>query len=444
MVSFFTSAHNLSPNSYVDALAALLGGYLPSATQSVPLAQAVGRVLASDVLAAHSSPTFDNSQMDGYALTAVSARRENRVFTVGHDIPAGFSGNVVCDDDIAYPIMTGAPVPAGYGAIVPVERSRVVSADADAQGFAAEGQQVELEQVAPGTFIRTVGEDIQKGELLVPASTLLTAVHVGVLAAQGIAEIIVQSSPRVLLYTGGEEVTTGQLTAGKIYDANAPMLRGLLVADGIDDVYTRQINDDPQSLIKALEHDCAQLNPDLILTCGGISAGRYEVVRNALTSLNTSQKQTNSGMNALSWFGHVSQQPGGPQGVSLLNTGQRQVPFVSLPGNPVSTLVTYTALLRPSLVASRHLAPARVLVAQASLTAEQPVSGLEHKTQFCRGIVRLNPANGALTCHLHGETGSHLLHAASEANALIEFEPSNSYVPGDSVKVHLLPGALFH
>lgn len=438
------SDNHYTPEQYRGFLAQLLTAKLTPARETIAVSQALGRINTEDIRASYPAPAFDNSQMDGYVLTAGASNRAKREFLVGHDIPAGFSGSVDIKDDIAYPIMTGAPIPTGYSAVVPVESSRVLTGETDAQGFAETGHTVELETTEPGTFVRTIGEDIQTGQVLIKAGTILTPAYIGVLAGQGISHLAVAPSPRLIIYTGGEEVTDtqGPLAPGKIYDANAPMLSALLASDGIRDVHTRHINDETSNFITQLENDCADLVPDLILTCGGISAGRYEVIRKSLTHLADNLGAT-SQYQAHSWFGHVRQQPGGPQGISILSTAERAIPLISLPGNPVSTLVSYTVLLRQALATAGVIPPQKIRSYQAKLESTEPVRGLEHKTQFRRGIAQLKSTEDGieLIARLHKGAGSHLLHAASEANVLIELEPAKHYAPREKVTVHLLPGA---
>lgn len=430
------SAHNESPQQYAQRLTAILQRVAFLAPHRVPLADALGQVLAEPIDAALDSPSFDNSQMDGYVLTAADALSDAREFTVGHDIPAGFQGSVDVCDRVVHPIMTGAPIPQGFSAVVPVERSQAVDSEVDAQGFVAEGGRVRLPEVEPGTFVRTAGEDIRRGTRLVDAGTVLGAVHLGVLAGQGIGEVLVHRRPRVLVYTGGEEVqaNSGSLQAGKIYDANAPLLTGLLAADKITEVTARRITDDAEEFQGILATDSATYSPDLVVTCGGISAGRYEVVRNALNALAKKGE-------ADCWFGHISQQPGGPQGVSVLSLTEQRIPVISLPGNPVSTLVTYTRAVRVALNAVYFLGVTDQPVT-AQLSTTDTVKGLDAKTQFRRGTTTMGflPDGAAvLTAEIKGGAGSHLLHAASESNCLIELEPGREYKNKDAVRIWYLP-----
>ncbi len=432
------SAHDYSPADYAERIASLLPHYAGSSTELVDLHKALGRTVAEPIHAFANSPAFDNSQMDGYVITAVAAQAQKREFLVGHDIPAGYQGKVTPNDYVAHPIMTGAPVPAGFSAVVPVEQSHAVDSSTDAQGFVAEGGRVFLPQTQPGAFVRTIGEDIAVGTQLVEEDTVVQPAHLGVLAGQGMSDIPVRSRPKILLYTGGEEVQDASvhLQAGKIYDANAPLVVGMLAADKMTNVISRRITDDALQFQEILFSDVLEHSPDIIFTCGGISAGRYEVVRNALTALASAEK-------AECWFGHISQQPGGPQGVSVLYTTDQSIPVISLPGNPVSTLVTYTTIVRAALNETYALGlDIRPMVAQLQTTAT--VKGLGSKTQFRRGNTELRlSADGTVTVltKINGGAGSHLLHAASASNSLIELEPGGEYKNNDLVRIWYLPKA---
>lgn len=426
----------IAPGDYARTVSNLLVTTLNRRTESLPLDQSLGRQLASNLHATYPAPSFANSQMDGYALTAQAGRRANRTFTVGQDIAAGSAPkNLEINDSIAYPIMTGAPLPEGYESVVPVEESRPLSGPADEAGFAARGERVELAPAPPGQFVRNIGEDIKAGELLAPAGSTVTPALAGALAAQGIGEVEVYAPLRLLVVTGGDELSAEgtQPQTGRIFDANGPMLQALAQEDGCA-VRKASSTDAVESFINLLVGELASEKPDLVVTSGGISHGKYEVIRRALASL---AEHPVDGIRVTEcWFGHVSQQPGGPQGLALLETEGVTVPVLCLPGNPVSTLISYHLLIRPALDRIRGEEPEGK---SGKLVLGEPIQAPAHKTQFRRARLRyLTTEDGAQQALLEPDaaTGSHLLHRAARANALIELEPGVTYSGGEVVRYY--------
>ncbi|GGH60666.1 molybdopterin molybdotransferase MoeA [Rothia aerolata] len=426
-------ADSFSPEEYRSLVQQNLLPHLPSESETVAIEKAVGRVLAEDFFAPADLPAFANSQMDGYALTDAACLRSDRVFTVGADVAAGSAASgLEVSNDLVYPVMTGAPLPAGYVAVVPEEKARPLG---QTQGsFAVAGSRVELPRTSPDSFVRQVGSDVRAGELLIEAQTPLTPVHCALLAAHGQAEVSVHRRLRVLVLTGGDEVTSEtKLASGKIRDANGPLLGRLLEGAGAQ---TRrvQISDDAAALLATLRQVLDEFGPDLVLSSGGISHGKFEVVKNAVGLLKTG---ATSGLElAASWFGHVAQQPGGPQGLILLGRGDDRplLPWLGLPGNPVSTLVTYTLVVEPLLARWQGISlPARY----GRLAEPAEIRGRAGKTEFRRARVKTVYApDGTSSSELtvDEQTGSHLLHRASRANALVEIEPEATYSAGASLR----------
>lgn len=428
----------IAPGDYAQAVSDLLVTRLHRRTEILPLDQCLGRQLASDLQALYPAPSFANSQMDGYALTAQAGGQANRTFRVGQDIVAGSAPkNLEINDSIAYPIMTGAPLPQGYETVVPVEQSRPLSGPGDDAGFAAQGEFVELAPAPPGQFVRSTGEDIKAGDLLAPAGSTVTPALAGALAAQGIEKVEIYSPPRLLVVTGGDELTNGgtRLQAGRIFDANGPMLQALAQEDGCQ-VRRVSSTDAVESFINLLVGELARQKPDLVVTSGGISHGKYEVIRRALTHL---AEHSPEGVGVTDcWFGHVSQQPAGPQGLALLETAGLTVPVLCLPGNPVSTLISYHLLIRPVLGRLKGQEPERTV---GRLVLGERIQAPAQKTQFLRARLRyLVTEGGARQALVEPDTatGSHLLHRAAQANALIELEPGVTYKGGETVRYYQL------
>src|SRR5699024_3141692 len=277
------------------------------------------------------SPRFDNSQMDGYAVPTA----DGGTFEVTATIPAGTSPGLLAGK--AAPIMTGAAVPADAAAIIPVEKATPAE-------FLEPGETISLPATEPGQFIRVQGCDVAAGSTSIPAGTTISAAAIAAMASQSILEVEVFSSARILICTGGAEIQASELAdtqgTATIPDANAPMLRALASAAGIEVVGHVSTNDDPSALKTALAAAIEKLQPDVVVTSGGISAGKFEVVRQVLASSSAAKDSP-----ATAWFGHVDQQPGGPQGCAVFNS----VPVICLPGNPVSTLVSFRLFVAPVL-----------------------------------------------------------------------------------------------
>ncbi|GAB2502962.1 Molybdopterin molybdenumtransferase [Corynebacterium atrinae] len=382
----------VTPEEHAAAIARLIAD---QPAVAVPLIDAPGRLLAAPVTAAFDSPRFDNSQMDGYALSA--AHLAGGEFSVGATLPAGTDPNVLYPEGIGaeiVPIMTGAKVPRGTAAIVPVERCNPPTFGAATVTVPA--------GIPLGQFIRPQGSDIAAGEFLLEAGELITPVAVGVLAGQGLTDVEVRGRHRVILCTGGAEI--GSDSAAAIPDSNGPMLQALCAQAGINVAGHVRTNDDPEQLAADLEAVIEQLNPTAIITSGGISAGEFEVIRQVLAPHG--------------WFGHVNQQPGGPQGWARFHG----VPVICLPGNPVSTLVSFRLFVAPLL----GMSPAPVA---CQMGTDAP--GLPTKEQFLRGVLADRVARPV------GGAGSHLLAQALHATCLIRI-PAGGVPGGASVRVYPL------
>lgn len=408
-----------TPEAHLAAVRELLP-VLPAETASPAAAAARGAKLAEDVRAVREQPGFDNSQMDGYALPGAHAGEYVTGPTVaaGADPAALYPGGL---GGLAAPVMTGARLPRGAAAVVPVEAC-------EPGEFVPDGAAVRVPACVPGQFIRRAGEDIEAGEVLAPAGTVVTPALVGALAAQGIEAVRVRRAARVLITTGGAEI--GRPGAATIADANGPMLEALAARHGIVVAARLRTDDDPTALRGAVETAVAGYSPDAIITSGGISHGKFEVVRQVFAD---------------GWYGHVAQQPGGPQGLSTF----AGVPVISLPGNPVSTLVSFRLYVAPLLgnAAAPFDAPLGDGSAGGGLAGGRSagggsagggsagggaVHGLEGREQFLRGRVeagRAVPVGGA---------GSHLLSQAAGADCLIRVPAGATVCPGDLVRVYPL------
>jgi molybdopterin molybdotransferase len=365
-------------------------------------------VLAADLVAEVALPGFDNSAMDGYAARAADVASTPVRLPVADDIPAGRTDVVPLAPGTVQRIMTGAPLPAGAEVIVPVELTDGAT------------DEVEIREAPPpGTHVRRAGEDIAAGAVVVPAGTALGATQLGVAAAVGLVDVLVRRRPRVvILSTGSELVTPGEpLHPGQIYESNSELLMAAVEEAGGESRRLRFVPDDVHRFLSAIRHELA--GADLLITSGGVSAGAYEVVKDALGTLGTVE------------FTKVGMQPGGPQGAGTVDG----VPVVTLPGNPVSAFVSFEVFVRPALRrALGHARPERLHV-PARLTG--PLTSPPGRRQFLRGYY-----DGGEVSQVGGP-GSHLVAHLSRANCLVVVpEDVTDLAAGAEVDVWLIEGAL--
>jgi molybdopterin molybdotransferase len=382
--------------------------------ESVPLAEARGRVLAEDLVAGVSLPSFENSAMDGYAVRAAELAGATEaapvVLPVAIDIPAGRTHVPPLEPGTVARIMTGAPMPVGADAVVPVERT-----DGGTERVAL--------RHAPGvgTHVRGIGEDVAAGRVVVPAGTVLQAAQIGIAAAVGCAELPVRRRPVVLvLSTGSELVAPGTpLQPGQIYESNGPMLAAAVEEAGGRAELLRFVPDDVDEFLARLGERVAGV--DLVLTSGGVSMGAYEVVKDAFTGRGVE-------------FVKVGMQPGGPQGAGRIDE-LGGVAVVTLPGNPVSSQVSFEVFVRPALRAALgHPHPDRPVV---TATLGEHWTSPSGRRQFRRGVV--DAVRGTVV--EVGNPASHLLAALARAECLVVVPEDVTELPeGASVEVWLLDG----
>ena len=347
------------------------------------------RRLAADVESPIDVPGFDNSSMDGYALAAGTvAELRGRPIPVRGRVAAGARGEPV-QPGTAVEIMTGAPLPPGTDMVVKIEDTSPGRFGADTVTITAEVEP------APGTFVRRRGSDVHTGQTVLREGTMLTPAHLGVAAACGVNELPVLGLPRVLVVSTGDEIAA-EAAAG-INDANSVTLSAGLRRLGVD-TEVAFVPDDPQQLLDRVRSSDAAL----VISTGGISKGAHEVVKLA-AELDGSSAMT---------FEPIAMQPGGPQGCGRLADHA----WVALPGNPVSTLISFELFIRPALLGlAGHEAPREVAHHRlAHGFDEAPPGG---KLQVRRA--RLTDAG----LEFVGDSRSHLLHSYAEATHLVFVSP---------------------
>ncbi|GAB2698802.1 molybdotransferase-like divisome protein Glp [Thalassiella azotivora] len=398
-----------------DHLDRCLDGVAPLPAAPVPLLEALECVLAEDVVSAIDLPSFDNSSMDGYAVTvqdvAGAGEDDPVVLPVVDDLPAGAREALPLTRGSAIRIMTGAPVPPGTGGVVPVELTDGGLARVSVRAPVVEGQNV-----------RRRGEDVVAGSTLLAAGTRLTPRHVALLAATGHARVPVHPRPRVVVLSTGSEVVEpgdGPPGFGQVCDSNSYALAAAVTDAGATAVRVGIVEDDPRLLLDTLTAQVERA--DAVITSGGVSMGAYDTVKEVLSQVGTVT------------FDKVAMQPGMPQGFGHLGT--RRTPVFTLPGNPVSAYVSFEVFVRPAL--RKMLGESQLHRSTLTARAEQGWRSSAGKRQYARVELR-RTHDGALVRPVGGP-GSHLVADLAVANALAVVPPDVTQVrPGDEVRCLLL------
>lgn len=320
-----------------EAIARILARITRLGTEEIEIESALGRVLAQDIRAEINLPPFANSSMDGFAVRSVDTVAANKDMTVDlevvMDIPAGTAPQKSVKAFQAARIMTGAPMPKGADAVVPVEDT---NADWSKGDSTPPDKTVSIKRsVKTGDYVRPIGEDIQQGETVLRAGIVLRPQEIGVIAALGYPRIQVIERPLVAILTTGDELVTVDqpLTPGKIRDINTHTLTGLVHTYG-GTVYPLPIAGDTLEDVRNLFHSALQPQPHLLISSAGVSVGAADLIRTVLDEMG----EVN--------FWRINLRPGKPLAFGIV----RDTPFFGLPGNPVSAMVTFEVLVRPALL----------------------------------------------------------------------------------------------
>jgi molybdopterin molybdotransferase len=382
---------------------------------------ALGLVLAADVVTDQPVPPFANTAMDGYAVRAAdtagaTAADPVRLRVVG-ELPAGKAPDRAVDDGEAIRIMTGAPMPEGADAVVMVERTR---RDGDDGVLVEEGAR-------PGEHVRPAGGDLAAGAPVFAAGTVVQPAHVGVLASIGVARVPVVRRARVGVVSTGDELTPvevpGPLAPGRIRDSNRPMLLGLARQAGCDAVDLGIAVDDEDGIVATLRDAAQQF--DAVLTSGGVSVGDYDYVKAALERLGS----------LTAW--QVAIKPAKPLAFGMIDA----TPVFGLPGNPVSSLVSFECFARPALLqrmGHRNRFRPEVAARAAHRFARRP----DGKVHLDRVVLRATPDGYEATST--GAQESNALSATAAANGLAVLPDGDGVDEGAPLRVWRLDGVPDH
>jgi molybdopterin molybdotransferase len=382
--------------SVVEASARILADIRPLPVERVPLLDSLGRVLATPAVASYTLPHWDNSAMDGYAVRGddvdgASTERPVRL-RVLETIAAGAFASQPVVPGACSRIMTGAPLPAGSDGVIRVE---------DTDG-GIEVVEIRSDRDARRN-LRPKGEDFRTGDVVLDAGISIAPAQIGILASLGCGAVDVHRAPRVAIAGSGDELVDldrfHEVLAGqRIVSSNSYTLSALVRTAGGIPVNLGNASDTPESLRAVLERSAGA---DLIVTSAGASVGEFDYTRDVLASLGAELR-----------FWKVRMRPGAPIGFGMLNG----TPWIGLPGNPVSAMVTFELFVRPVL--RRMLGHTRLFRRPVVVTVEEKVSIGARLTHFLRAIVSVRP-DGALGARLTGPQGSGILTSMARANALL-------------------------
>ena len=392
-----------------DALPQLLGqAHALTAMQTVSTFDADGRVLAQNVVSALQVPPQDNSAMDGYAVRASDCVTAGAVLRVTQRIPAGSHGTLLSAGESAR-IFTGAPIPQGADAVVMQE---------DCEALDAEQVKV-LKAVPVGQWVRRSGEDVTRGATVLTQGTRLTPAELGLAASIGLAQLPVSARPRVALFSTGDElvmpgdVAPAAMPAGAIYNSNRFFLRAMLKRLGCEVTDLGIVPDQREATIAALRH--AAQHHDLILTSGGVSVGEEDHIKPAVESLGE--------LNL--W--QLAIKPGKPFAYGKVNSDGGMCHFMGLPGNPVSSFVTFLLLVRPFVLALQGAT--KTDMPRTEMTAYFDWPRADKRREFLR--VQRN-AQGGLDLFPNQSSG--VLTSAVWGDGVVDNPAGQTIVKGDTVR----------
>lgn len=393
------------------------------APEELALTEVLGCVVAADVRAPYDLPPFDNTAMDGYAVRSADTDRLPVELSVVGVLAAGSGAGTPVEPGHAVQIMTGAPIPPGADGIAIVERT---------EPGTRPGTVRVLDRVSPGDFIRRAGSDLRSGDVAVREGSVVGPAQVALLASVGASSVSVHPRPRVgVLSTGDELVSAGSpLLPGKIHDSNRHGLLAALRRDGFEGVDLGIVGDDKDLILRAIRDAIAGC--DALLTSGGVSMGEFDFVKVALDQVIA---ESGGVINQLK----VAIRPAKPLSFAAVTSRGRAVPVFGLPGNPVSSMVSYQVIALPAL---RRLAGYRSPMPHLlpAVAVDELGRRPDGKLHLVRVIAAMGP-DGRIVVRSAGPQGSHQLSALGAANALAFVPDGDGVRVGDVVEI-LLTGTL--
>ena len=399
-----------------EALAQILNAIVPLDVEKVSILDALGRVIGEDVHAPRNLPPVSNSAMDGYAVracdTAGASSRKPAILDVVEDIPAGVFPQKNVGPGQASRIMTGAPVPSGADAVVRME-------DTQKEGTAVKI----LVDVVSGMDIRQAGEDVQEGELVIPRGTVIRPAEVGMLAALGRSFIFVHQRPLVAILATGDELMEidEDTTSWKIISSNNYATAAQVLESGAIPLQLGIARDRREDLLRKFR---TATRADIIISSGGVSVGDYDLVKDIMHEVGNQMH-----------FWQVAMRPGKPLAFGSLDG----VPLFGLPGNPVSSMVSFEQFVRPSLL--KMMGHRRLFRKVIRATLEEDVAKKEGMRYFLRAYVKKE--GNLYKISTTGEQGSGILKSMVRANGLVVLpEGASGARRGEEVAVQLLDGSL--
>ncbi|MCB5207873.1 molybdopterin molybdotransferase MoeA [Methylovorus mays] len=411
-------ADDYDPNSMsVEKARDYIKRYLSpvSETETLPVRESLGRILAASIISPANVPNHDNSAMDGYAVRTADSQEngETRLKIVGTAYAGQpWAGSLEAGECVR--IMTGAVIPAGADAVIMQER---VVQEGDTMRHA--------EQPRAGSNIRRAGEDLREGEIVLPQGHLMHSADLGLIASLGIGEVSAYRRLKVAFFSTGDELASvGQaLQAGQIYDSNRYTLHGMLTRMGVEIMDLGAIKDDPQVLEQVLTQ--AANEADVVITSGGVSVGEADYMKQLLQKLGS----------VLFW--KIAMKPGRPLAYGKIGAAH----YFGLPGNPVAVMVTFYQFVREALLVMMGQASPPPLPMLQAICVEE-IRKAKGRTEFQRGILFADE-DGTWKVKTTGAQGSGMLSSMSRANCFIVLDEDTGSLPAHQlVRVQLLEGII--
>ena len=395
-----------------EALDKILSPIEPLGSEGVSILDALGRVISEDIFASRNIPPLDNSGMDGYAvrhedIQKASSNRPVRLEVIG-DLPAGFIAKKTVKESQAMRIMTGAPIPKGADTVVPVEDTK-----------RGDGFVLILKAISPGEYIRRAGEDVKKGDRVITQGDLIRPAEIGMLASLGHAFISVYQKPQVAILCTGEELVDvdGKLGKGKIISSNSYTLAAQVKDCSAIPIQLGIAKDRKEEIKEKLLQG---LRADVLISSAGVSVGDYDFVKDVLKDL---------GVKMIFW--QVAMKPGKPLAFGIFN----ERPVFGLPGNPVSSMVSFEQFVRPSLL--KMMGCHQVFRPVVEAIIREDIHKEPGRRHFVRAFVSYEDSGYYVTTT--GPQGSGILRSMVRANGLIIIPEDRKIVrAGEKVKVQLL------